>query len=89
MLYVLITHSHTHTLLQGQPGDTTLLDLIPFLEMIRKTNAPDTRAIVRSYEGKDFIDEFRERVRSLSEQKRQQAAATGTKPSVARFKTAL
>jgi mitochondrial import inner membrane translocase subunit TIM50 len=58
-------------------ADTTLLDLLPFLEMIVRTNAPDTRVIVKSYDGKDLVDEFKERMRALKQQKQQQQQGRG------------
>lgn len=47
--------------------DTTLLDLMPFLESMVRRNVPDTRAVLRSYaeevkaSGKDVPAIFRER----------------------------
>ena len=54
-------------------GDTTLLDLMPFLELVFRTNVPDVREVVRSYEGQDIPAAFRERMRAVQEQKRQKA----------------
>lgn len=50
------------------PQDTTLLDLMPFLESIVRFNMPDTRDVVRSYRqeqeesGKDPPEIFRDRM---------------------------
>ena len=34
-----------------EPDDTKLLDLLPFLEAVVRTNVPDVRAVIKSYEG--------------------------------------
>ena len=34
-----------------EPGDTALLDLLPLLEQIFRTNVTDVRAVVRSFDG--------------------------------------
>lgn len=39
--------------------DTQLLDLLPVLEAVVRTNVPDVRAVVRSYEGQDIVAAFR------------------------------
>ncbi|KAK9714392.1 hypothetical protein RND81_06G090900 [Saponaria officinalis] len=41
--------------------DTTLLDLIPFLEFLAKSGPPDVRKVLASYEGRDIAKEFIER----------------------------
>jgi TFIIF-interacting CTD phosphatase-like protein len=41
--------------------DTTLLDLVPLLELVWKQDVPDTRVVCRSYAGKDVVSEFRRR----------------------------
>merc|ERR1712066_916392 len=43
---------------EGEPCDKLLLDLLPFLEMVVTNDAPDTRQIVKSYDGKNLILEF-------------------------------
>lgn len=55
--------------------DTTLLDLLPFLEAVVRTNVPDVRDVVRSYEGQNIPTAFRERMARVQEAKikRQQA----------------
>lgn len=50
-------------------GDTALLDLIPLLEQIFRTNVPDVRAVVHSFEGQDIPSAFRERMLRLQQQK--------------------
>lgn len=50
-------------------GDTALLDLIPMLEQVFRTNVPDVRAVVRSFEGQDIPSAFRERMQRLQQQK--------------------
>lgn len=43
------------------PQDTTLLDVVPLLELVWKQDVPDTRVVCRSYQGKHVVDEFRKR----------------------------
>jgi import inner membrane translocase subunit TIM50 len=50
-------------------GDTTLLDLLPFLEAIVRTNVPDVKAVVKSYDGQDIPTAFRERMARVQEAK--------------------
>lgn len=46
-------------------ADTALLDLLPFLEAIFRADVPDTRAVVRAYEGcEDVGSAFRERMKA-------------------------
>lgn len=49
--------------------DTTLLDLLPFLEAIVRTNVPDLRDVVKSYDGQDIPTAFRERMAKVQESK--------------------
>lgn len=60
---------------QGEPDDTALLDLIPFLEYVAKHRPADIRAVLSSYEGRDIANEFIERSkehqRRMQEQKQQ------------------
>lgn len=46
--------------------DTTLLDMLPFLEAIVRTNVPDVRAVVKSYEGEDIPSAFKQRMSKVS-----------------------
>ncbi len=67
-------HFEDCTALQLRPwklegGDTALLDLIPLLEQIFRTNVPDVREVVRSFEGQDIPSAFRERMLRLQQQK--------------------
>jgi len=59
--------------------DTVLLDLLPFLEAVVRTNVPDVRAVVRSYDGQDIPKAFRERMSKVQEAKakRQQQRGKG------------
>ncbi|KAG7670085.1 hypothetical protein Ndes2526B_g06470 [Nannochloris sp. 'desiccata'] len=50
-------------------NDTTLLDLLPFLEAIVRTNVPDLRDVVKSYEGQDIPTAFRERMSRVQQAK--------------------
>ncbi|KAH9615110.1 hypothetical protein KSS87_008306 [Heliosperma pusillum] len=51
-------------------NDTTLLDLIPFLEFVGQSGPPDIRKVIASYQGRDIAKEFIER--SKEHQKRMQ-----------------
>eukprot|EP00891_Asterochloris_glomerata_P004037 jgi/Astpho2/4037/e_gw1.00063.287.1_t len=42
-----------------EPGDHTLLDLLPFLEAIYSTHRGDVRAVLKTYEGQDIPSAFR------------------------------
>lgn len=42
-----------------EEGDHALLDLIPFLEAIYKTNVRDVREVVAAYQGQDIPSAFR------------------------------
>ena len=47
--------------------DTTLLDIMPFLEAIVRSNVPDVRSVVKSYEGEeDIAKAFKERMRKVA-----------------------
>jgi mitochondrial import inner membrane translocase subunit TIM50 len=50
-------------------NDTTLLDLLPFLEAVVRTHVPDVRDVVRSYEGQHIPTAFRERMARVQEAK--------------------
>ena len=39
--------------------DTKLLDLLPFLEAVVRTQVPDVRAVVASYSGQDIPTAFK------------------------------
>ncbi|OAY55252.1 mitochondrial import inner membrane translocase subunit TIM50 [Manihot esculenta] len=55
--------------------DTTLLDLIPFLEYVARASPSDIRKVLASYERKDIAQEFKERSkqtqRRMQEQRQQ------------------
>ena len=53
-------------------GDTALLDLLPLLEQVFRTNVPDVRAVVRSFEGQDIPSAFRERMLALQRAQQQE-----------------
>lgn len=61
-----------------QAGDTTLLDLLPFLEAVVTTHVPDVRDVVRSYEGQHIPTAFRERMRRVQEQQKTHRSFLGT-----------
>lgn len=56
-------------------NDTTLLDLIPFLEFVARSGPPDIRQVLASYKGRDipkeFIERSKEHQRRMQEQKQQ------------------
>eukprot|EP01018_Ginkgo_biloba_P003685 Gb_40091 [translate_table: standard] len=58
-----------------ESDDTTLLDLIPFLEYVARHRPSDIRPVIASYQGRDIAAEFRERTkehqRRMQEQKQQ------------------
>jgi import inner membrane translocase subunit TIM50 len=56
-------------------ADTTLLDLLPFLEAVVRTNVTDVRDVVRSYEGQDVPTAFRERMAKVQAAKAQRQKA--------------
>lgn len=61
-----------------ESGDTQLVDLIPFLEMVVRAGVPDVRDVVRSYKGQDIPTAFRERMKRIQEeQARKQQAQRG------------
>jgi hypothetical protein len=49
-----------------------LLDLLPFIELIVKTNVADVRDVMRSYEGQDIPSAFRKRMEELAQRRQQQ-----------------
>jgi len=63
------------------PQDTTLLDLLPFLESVVRRNAPDTRQVLTSYSqemtatGKDVATIFRERSAKMQQYLQQREKA--------------
>lgn len=64
----------------ADPADTGLLDLLPFLEAVFRTDVPDVRAVVDAYRGKDVAVAFRERMAARAARgdgKRGLAAARG------------
>lgn len=42
-----------------EADDTKLLDLMPFLEAVVRTQVPDVRKVVASYEGQDIPTAFK------------------------------
>ncbi|KAK4341911.1 hypothetical protein RND71_037727 [Anisodus tanguticus] len=58
---------------KGDVEDTSLLDLIPFLEYVGKHRPADIRAVLASYQGRDiakeFIERSKEHQRRMQEQK--------------------
>lgn len=53
-----------------EADDTKLLDLMPFLEAVVRTQVPDVRKVVASYEGQDIPTAFKERMARMQERKR-------------------
>ena len=56
-----------------EADDTTLLDLMPFLEMIVRSQLPDVRQVVESYRGTDIPSEFRARTAEMKKNLRQKS----------------
>lgn len=52
---------------KGDPKDTTLIDLIPFLENLANLGYQDTREVLKSFEGKNIAEEFDRRQKLLRE----------------------
>lgn len=50
------------------PGDTLLLDLLPFLQYLATHYLPDVRNVVQAYEGKDIPSTFKERMKHMGEE---------------------
>ena len=57
-----------------ESNDTTLLDLMPFLEMIVRSQLPDVRQVVDSYRGTDIPSEFRARTAEMKKNLRQKSS---------------
>lgn len=55
-----------------EPDDTTLLDLIPFLEYVARNSPADIRAVLASYEKKDIAKEFLERSKDYQRRMQEQ-----------------
>lgn len=51
----------------GDPRDTTLVALVPFLEYLAVMGLEDTRAVLKSFEGKDIPTEFARREKIMRE----------------------
>lgn len=62
---------------KGQNGDTTLLDLLPFLEAVVRTHVPDVRAVVKSYEGQDIPTAYKERMKAVQEKQASKKKSAG------------
>ena len=66
----------------GDPKDTALIDLIPFLENLASLGYDDTREVLKSFEGKDIAQEFDRRQKLLREKwESQQAEKRKTRKS--------
>ncbi|KAK8711859.1 hypothetical protein V6N13_147119 [Hibiscus sabdariffa] len=59
-----------------ETDDTTLLDLIPFLEYIACTSSADIRQVLQSYKRKDVAKEFLERFKEHQRRKQEQVFST-------------
>lgn len=74
--YRVHSHGNAHAQLKRwklEPNDTTLLDLLPFLEAVVRTNVPDVRKVVASYDGEaDVTAAFRARMQQLQAQQAEQ-----------------
>ena len=57
---------------KGQPGDTGLIDLIPFLQFLAMRRVKDVRDVVKSYDGvEDIPAAFRARLQEAAAHQRQ------------------
>lgn len=65
-------------------SDTTLLDLLPFLEAVVRTSVSDVRDVVRSYEGQDIPTAFRERMARVQQAKANRQGPRGFLGGIAR-----
>lgn len=54
-----------------ETDDTVLLDLMPFLESICRSNITDVRQVVRSYKGLDVPTEFKRRMKEAQERNKE------------------
>ncbi|RZC89873.1 hypothetical protein C5167_035870 [Papaver somniferum] len=59
------------------PEDTTLLDLIPFLEFVARQRPADIRPVLESYKGQDIPTEFIKRSKELQKLKSQKQQQPG------------
>ena len=60
---------------KNDPKDTTLLDLIPFLQLIATRGVRDTREVVQSYDGEpDIPHAFKARMQQIADHQKQQKA---------------
>lgn len=59
------------------PADTGLLDLLPFLEALFRTDVPDVRPVVESYGGEPVGPAFRRRMLELEARKKGSGSARG------------
>jgi import inner membrane translocase subunit TIM50 len=55
---------------EGRPGDTYLRDIVPFLETLAISGAPDVRPILKQYQGTDIPKKFSENTARYNEQLR-------------------
>ena len=60
-----------------EADDTTLLDLMPFLEMVVRSQLPDVRQVVESYRGTDIPSEFRKRTTEMKKNLRTKSKNKG------------
>lgn len=63
---------------KNDPHDTTLLDLLPFLQMIATRGVKDTRDVVKSYNNEDDVAKaFKERMAHLAEKNKASGRGRG------------
>lgn len=55
---------------EGDPNDSYLLDLIPFLETLAVSGTPDVRGVLQSYAGKDVPNVFAENMARVQKHQR-------------------
>lgn len=64
------------------PTDTTLLDILPLLEILSKQDVLDVRVVCQSYKDTDVVQEFRNRMEAAAAQV---SIAKTAQPSRSRF----
>eukprot|EP00884_Botryococcus_braunii_P014271 jgi/Botrbrau1/22845/Bobra.0065s0004.1 len=57
-----------------EADDTTLLDMLPFLEAVMTQHVPDVRDVVVAYRGQDIPTAYRQRMKEILEQRRAKAS---------------
>ncbi|KKA28572.1 hypothetical protein TD95_002911 [Thielaviopsis punctulata] len=70
---------------KGNPRDTDLVDLVPFLEYLATMQTSDVRKVIKSFEGKKIPEEFSRREAIARAEFQKQLAARKPKSSASSF----